>query len=367
MRLKTFLQIFGAIAVLLTLIPLVAADFWWIRVFDYLHIQLTLLTLTAIAAYFIRFDIKWVQDYVFMGILLTCFVFQFGKIYPYTPFSTYEIGESKNPEAPQIRLFTANVLQKNEKHEKLVREINRFDPDVMVFTETNTRWKNEISKNLDESYRYKVEVPLENTYGMLLYSKFELIDPQVRYLVDDSIPSIHTRIKLPEGNLIQLYAIHPTPPMPQHNPSSSDRDAEMMKIAKMSLERELPVVVIGDFNDVAWSETTSLFQSVGKLLDVRVGRGFYNTYNAKNLIMRWPLDYIYTSEEFRLKEIKLGEDTGSDHFPLFATLSLEREKVKEQETEAPNENQLERAKEQIKEEEEENLEKAKEAEEEEED
>lgn len=362
MKFKIFLQIFGAIAVLLTLIPLVAADFWWIRVFDFLHIQLTLLTLTAIAAYFIRFDIKWVQDYVFMGILLACFVFQFGKIYPYTPLSDHEIGKSKNTEAPQISLFTANVLQKNEEHQKVVDEMNRFDPDVVVFTETNTRWKNQISKNLDASYAYKVEVPLENTYGMLLYSKFELIDPKVQYMVDDSIPSIHTKIKLPEGDLIQLFAIHPTPPMPQHNPSSSDRDAEMMKIAKMSLERELPVVVIGDFNDVAWSGTTSLFQSVGKLLDVRVGRGFYNTFNAKSLIMRWPLDYIYTSEEFRLKKIKLGDDTGSDHFPLFASLSFEPENAEEQEAEEPTEDQLERANEQIEEEEEENAEKAEESE-----
>ncbi|HEY9185654.1 MAG TPA: endonuclease/exonuclease/phosphatase family protein [Salegentibacter sp.] len=364
MKLKTFLQIFGAIAVLLTLIPLIAADFWWIRVFDFPHIQLSLLTLTAIAAYFIRFDIKLRQDYIFMIILLACFIFQFGKIYPYTPFSAYEIGESTKAEAPQLKILTANVLQENKKYEKLISEIDRINPDVMVFTETNTKWKNEISENLEESYRYNVEVPLQNTYGMLLYSKFELIDPQVRYLVHDSIPSIHTRIKLPEGNLVQLYAIHPTPPMPQHNPSSSDRDAEMMKIAKMSLERELPVIVIGDFNDVAWSETTSLFQSVGRLLDVRVGRGFYNTFNANNLLLRWPLDHILTSEEFRLKDINTGENTGSDHFPFYVSLSLEPDRAKEQEAEAPNENQLKRAKEQIKEEEEENVEKAKEAKEE---
>ncbi|MGY5849466.1 endonuclease/exonuclease/phosphatase family protein [Salegentibacter sp. F14] len=359
-KFKTFLQIFGAIAVLLTLIPLIAADFWWIRVFDFPHIQLTLLTLTAIAAYFIRFDIKSVKDYLFMVFLLACFLFQFGKIYPYTPLSAYEVEESSDDHAPEISLFTANVLQKNEKFEKLISEMNRLDPDIMVFTETNTSWKDEISKNLDGAYSYKVEVPLDNTYGMLLYSKLKLINAQVHYLVDDSIPSIHTQIQLPKGALVQLYAIHPTPPMPQHNPSSSDRDAEMMKIAKMSLDRELPVIVIGDFNDVAWSETTSLFQSVGKLLDVRVGRGFYNTFNAENLLMRWPLDHIFTSEEFKLKDLKTGKNTGSDHFPLYATLSLEPQQADKNTTEPPSENQLKRANEQIKEEEKENVERAKE-------
>ena len=82
MKLKSFLQGFGILAVIITLIPLIAADFWWIRVFDYPHIQLTLLTLTAIAAYFLRFEIKSWRDYVFMGVLLACFTYQFAKIYP---------------------------------------------------------------------------------------------------------------------------------------------------------------------------------------------------------------------------------------------------------------------------------------------
>ncbi len=242
-----------------------------------------------------------------MVVMLACFVFQFLKISPYTPFYEYEIGESKNNQASEISFFTANVLQENEEYNKLTEEMNRLDADVMVFTETDAKWTQEINKKLPEAYRYRIEIPLDNTYGMLLYSKFELGQGGVQYLVNDTIPSIHTEIIIGENEKIQLHAIHPTPPMPQQNPESTERDAELMKTAFLSKDRNLPVVVVGDFNDVPWSESMLLFQDVAMLHDGRVGRGFYNTFDATSPIMRWPLDHIFTSEEFRLKDIHLGD------------------------------------------------------------
>ncbi|HSP82893.1 MAG TPA: endonuclease/exonuclease/phosphatase family protein [Gillisia sp.] len=184
---------------------------------------------------------------------------------------------------------------------------------------------------------------------MLLYSKFPLKNEQVKYLVDDSIPSIHTILQLPDGKDIQLYCIHPTPPMPQENPSSTDRDAEMMLVAKSSKDNKLPVIVAGDFNDVAWSQSTKLFKEVSGLLDPRIGRGFYNTFNANSVLMRWPLDHFFASDEFRLIKMELGEDIDSDHFPAYFEVQLEPEKASEQTPEEPTQEQKEDAEEQIQE------------------
>ncbi|MCH4823044.1 endonuclease/exonuclease/phosphatase family protein [Gramella lutea] len=359
MKLKPFLQGFGILAIIITLVPLIAADYWWIRVFDYPHIQLTLLTLTAIAAYFFRFEIKSWRDYLFVGILLACFIFQFAKVYPYTPFAPNDVGEPTEgvKKTTGFKLLTSNVLQKNKETGLLIEEMKKLNPDVAVFTETDAKWNSAIKNGIGSDYPYKVEVPLDNTYGMILYSKLRLIDPQVKYVVDDSIPSIHSEIELRSGDRIQLHAIHPTPPMPQHNPSSSDRDAEMMKTALEAMDSDIPVVVIGDFNDVAWSNTTSMFQSVGGLLDVRKGRSFYNTFNAKSFIMRWSLDHIFVSEEFRVKNIDIGSDINSDHFPFYADLYLQPEIADEQKPEGASDEEIKAAREQIKEEEKENQEK----------
>lgn len=351
MKLKRFLQIFGGIAVMLTLFPFIAVDYWWIRVFDFPHFQLTALTLLAILAYFIRFDIKEKKDYVFMSVLIACFLFQFSKIYPYTGLAKYEVLQATDvrPES-KISLFVANVLQTNDKYDKLIQQIEDNGFDVVVLTETNRRWTNALSKKLDPKFPYQVKFPLENTYGLLLYSKYKLIDPKVQFLVDDSIPSIESRILLPSQDTIQLYAIHPTPPMPQHNPVSTDRDAELMKVALKSMNSDLPFIVVGDFNDVAWSQSTRQFQKVSGLLDMRKGRGFFNTFHAKNFLMRWPLDHIFVSEEFRVINLGRGKSIDSDHFPFYAALSFEPEGAALQKAPPPEKEDIEKALEQIQEE-----------------
>lgn len=351
MKLKLFLQIFGGIAVVLTLLPFIAIDYWWIRVFDFPHFQLTVLTLIALLAYFIRFDIKNKKDYIFVTVLIACFVFQLLKIFPYTSIAKFEVLENTIDQPEKLlSIFTANVLQENENEAKLFDQIQQYKADILLFTETDRRWNKAIYSEVQKDYNYKVEFPLSNTYGMLMYSKLSLINPQVKFIVDDSIPSIHTKLLLRSGDTIQFFAIHPTPPMPQHNPSSTDRDAEMMKIALASMESKFPVVIAGDFNDVAWSESTSLFQKISGLLDVRKGRGFYNTYHADYFFLRWSLDHIFVSEHFRAKSVERGGDIDSDHFPMYVNLSFEPQKAAIQKTPPPTTEHLEKAREQIKDE-----------------
>ena len=349
MQLKPFLQGFGILAVILSLFPFVAADYWWIRMFDYPHVQLTILTLVALLVYFFRFDLRSWRDYTFIFVLGGCFLLQLLKIYPYTPFAEEELKENTaTVPARSIDLLSINVLQKNEEYRKVINEVFIWKPDVLIFTETNEKWQNELRKGLKGfGYEYRMEMPLDNTYGMLVYSKLELQDQKIEFLLEDSIPSMHARIVLPSRELVQLHVIHPTPPMPPHDGSSTDRDAQMMMVAKRSKNAELPVIVAGDFNDVAWSETTQLFKSVSRLLDPRIGRGFYNTFNADSWIMRWPLDHLFVSEDFRLVKIKVGNHVGSDHFPFYAKLSLEPSKGAVQKASPPTKDELKEAEKQI--------------------
>ena len=95
------------------------------------------------------------------------------------------------------------------------------------------------------------------------------------------------------------------------------------------------MVVAGDLNDVAWSDTTLLFQKISGMLDPRIGRGFYNSFHAQNPFLRFPLDHVFVTESFRLIELKRMPGIGSDHFPIFVKLSYEPEKKSEQVPEKP--------------------------------
>ena len=352
MNWRVTFQIIGIIAALLSLVPLIAADYWWIRVFDFPHLQLTAFTLIAILLYFFTFKPRWVNDYVYIAILLGCFAFQMTKIFKFTPLSSVEVlASSEGISADhELKVFTANVLQSNDKSENLFKDIKEKDPDLIVFTETDAKWAELIRKEIGTAFPYKVEQPQDNTYGMLVYSKLPMRNSSINFMVDPEIPSIHAQFELRDGNWFQLYAIHPTPPMPQHNPKSTDRDTELMKTAIMSYNSELPVIVLGDFNDVAWSDGTELTKKIGKLLDLRLGRGFFNSYHAQYPLMRWPLDHILISSDFRYKDAGTGSGFGSDHFPAYAKLTFEPELKDKQEASEPTDQEWKRAKDQMSEE-----------------
>ena len=58
--------------------------------------------------------------------------------------------------------------------------------------ETDEWWLDSV-KDEFAGHPYKVLHPLDNTYGMLLFSRLELIDPKIRFLVNEGVPSIHCR------------------------------------------------------------------------------------------------------------------------------------------------------------------------------
>ncbi|MGB3151320.1 MAG: endonuclease/exonuclease/phosphatase family protein [Maribacter sp.] len=347
---RILLAVLGSFAIVSTLLPIIGTEHWSVRSFDYPLLQLAVFTLALLLFCIPFYDLGEIWDRVLVLLLLACFAFQVFKIFPYTTLGKIEVLDATNNFDPTFSIYTANVQQKNDNMQGLLADTRSFEADVLLFTETNKKWKSFLDNELVADYPYKVQVPKNNTYGMLLYSKFELAEASVQYLVEDSIPSIHTKMFLPFKNMIQIYAIHPSPPTPLHNPKSLDRDAELIKVGRLAKNSKIPVVVMGDFNDVAWSETTQLFQKYSGLLDLRKGRGLFNTYNAKYWFVRWPLDHVFVSPHFGMVDIELGGAVGSDHFPFYTELSLEPYLAPLQELPKPRSETLEKANEQIKEE-----------------
>jgi len=348
--LKVLLQLLGSFVIAATLIPILGMEHWTVRIFDYPILQLAFLTGAIVLLYMPFFNRTRIRDYILTLLLSICFFFQVFKILPYTPYGNIEVLDASSSADGTITIYTANVLQDNTDMDGLLRDSKDFGADILLLTETNEKWKNFLNEGLAGSYPYTVQVSQENTYGMLLYSKFEPMNPSVKYLVEDSIPSIHTKLVLPSKKLIQLYAIHPSPPTPLHNPKTLDRDAELIKIGRLAKNSKIPVIVMGDFNDVAWSATTRLFQKYSGLLDLRKGRGLFNTYNAKYWFVRWPLDHVFVSPHFGIIHIGLGGEVGSDHFPFYTELGLEPQLVPVQELPEPSSETIEKADEQIREE-----------------
>ncbi|TDO20883.1 endonuclease/exonuclease/phosphatase family protein [Pedobacter duraquae] len=306
------LSIFVVIA---TLIPFIRHDYWIFRVFEYPRLQKLVLNflLIVISLWFWPVESHQLIGFVLLVVNLVYLVY---LVLPFTIFGVKQIVSSTKPEGENnISLLVANVYQDNRESEKYLKLIEQCNPDIVLMVETNLWWQQQMDK-IGEGYPHQLKMPLENTYGMIFYSRLELRNGSINFLVEDDIPSIQVEVKLNSGQWLRLYCLHPEPPVPQENPRSTERDKEILMVAKMAKECELPVIVMGDLNDVAWSYTTELFGKVSGLLDPRRGRGFFNSFNAKYFFLRFPLDHIFCSADFTLSGIKRMNSCGSDHFPM---------------------------------------------------
>ncbi len=317
-----------------TAVPLLRGDAWWIRLFDFPRIQIAALMVLALGCYAaLRFFGRlrpW--EYALGAVVGLALAWQLITIAPYTALYPKEMADSRaEDDSNRISLLIYNVLFDNREVEALRDLIRDTDPDLILLSEP-TRWWLERLGGLEKDYPYTIFQPQENHYGMLLYSRLELENPRIRFLIEPEVPSLLSQVRLRSGALVTFYGVHPRPPGIKRaedveedeegeREDSDMRDAELLVIAR-EVKRlgNVPVIVAGDFNDVAWSHTTHLFQRNGGLLDPRVGRGLFNTFDTRSRLLRYPLDHVFASEHFLLVELRRLPDIGSDHFPLFITL-----------------------------------------------
>lgn len=327
-----------------TALPLIETDQWWIRVLDFPRLQIAVVLVAALFVFLLSRP-RGTRAILVAALSAVALAWQVCMILPYTGvWKEQMVAADGCPAGQRVRFLMANVLQDNRNADLLLALVEDTDFDIVLLTEIDARWASQVER-LTRTHPSTIVEPLSNTYGIGLYSRFPLAGGEVRYLLDDDIPSIRTRVALPGGDEFTMWSVHPAPPRPGDD--TEERDAELLIVAKEAAETASPVVVAGDLNDVAWSSTTTLFQKISGLLDPRIGRGLYATFNANWPLMKWPLDHLFASEEWALDEFRRLADIGSDHFPIFVALCHQPQAAAVQEGERPDPGDIEEAEEHI--------------------
>lgn len=327
----TMIVIATGILVIATLLPLWRNPHWMIRGWDFPRLQLAAIAVVLLLIQVVSLDLAEPKTWVLIGITLVCLVWQLWWIVPYTMIWPNEVKTTKHPNPDcKLSILASNVLTSNRNAEALLKLVRQYEPDVLVTLESDKWWQQHLD-TLEAEMPYSLKCPLDNLYGMHVYSRLPLEDTEISYLVEDDVPSMHAQITLLSGDQVRAHFLHPAPPGPEGHAESAERDAELVVVAKSVKDSDQPVVVAGDLNDVAWSATTRLFRKISGLLDPRVGRGMFNTFHAHYPFMRWPLDHLFHSDHFTVTRIERLPDIGSDHFPLFTELSYNPTRGKDQE------------------------------------
>ena len=329
-----WVELLACVVIWLSFWSLIPRDEWWFRGADFPRLQILALGLIAFIL-MLLWDAPWdwVREAILIG-LIAAVAYQLKMVLPYTFVWKKQVKTVTKTELQserQISLIVSNVLTPNTQYHLLLQQIHQHQPDLILTLESDAHWQQALSV-LDDDYPYRVAVPLDNLYGMHLYSRLALKDIEVKFILSDEIPSIHATVILRSGQPVQLYCLHPKPPSPTEAKDSTLRDAELLIVGDQIKDLDESCIVMGDLNDVAWSRTTRLFQRISGLLDPRVGRHFVNTFHADYPLLRWSLDHVFHSTDFALVQMQCLPHIGSDHFPVYVVLQTGRvfEKVQEE-------------------------------------
>jgi endonuclease/exonuclease/phosphatase (EEP) superfamily protein YafD len=311
----------GSGLIALTVLSQLRSARWWIRFADFPRFQVAVLLALVGLAHAVSFDRSSLLDIGFGVALAGSLAYQGLRIYPYTPLASRDIRDAlPGDEARSLRILIANVLMENRRDGDFVALVRETDPDLILAVETDVWWDERL-RVLDGDYPHAIKRPQGNYYGMHLFSRLELDAVKLRFLVEDDIPSIRATVRLRSGGSVEFFGLHPRPPEPQQD--TEERDAELLIVGREVKEHGGPAIVAGDLNDVAWSNTTRLFQRVSGMLDPRRGRGMFSTFHADYPMFRWPLDHVFHDGAFTLVGLQRLRSIGSDHFPVLAELQLE--------------------------------------------
>lgn len=306
--------------VIATVLPFSGSHAWWIRALDFPRVQIFIAATVLVVPAFLLAG--WERTALLVA-LAACLGYQAWRIVPYTPLYPKEVRLAQESEpGDDVTFLAANILMQNDRFTDVRELIRATDPDVLLLMETNQRWIDEMGPVL-EAYSTVIREPLDNHYGLVFATRLKVVDSRVIQLTAEKTPMVFAEMETQGGNLLHFVGLHPKPPVPGEDTEA--RDAQIIYAARFARKTDVPLVAMGDFNDAAWSDTAQRFKTVGGYVDPRVGRGLLASFDAKNPLLRVPIDQIYITADLALVSFGRGPYIGSDHFPMIATVRLDRE------------------------------------------
>lgn len=158
---------------LLSLIPNIR--FWYYKLLDFPRLQYVLFALIFIFFLVLSTE-KWkYPSWLLLSGLISVIIVHGVIIYPYL------FGEQTVPQYLEESIKTedtfsvllANVLLDNRQSDAFLKIVKQKAPDILLAMEVDTWWTVKLQV-LKEYYPYYIEHPLDNAYGMSLYSKLPM-------------------------------------------------------------------------------------------------------------------------------------------------------------------------------------------------
>lgn len=235
--------------------------------------------------------------------------------------------------------MTSNVGNNRAKPEQMIPVIRESTADLVGLQELSDDQASAISDQLKDEYPHQVMHP-GGFAGKAILSRYPIKASEQLHL-STVRPDLQALIDI-EGIDLTFIVAHPPPPRPYWKGLRFDLQTwkQIITLANLAVE-QAPAVLAGDFNMADWWGEYAYLRNMGlkdaysetgtdrgHTLPKRIGP-WKRLLSLNQLLSSLPLlpfvrvDYIWYTEPIACEQAWVGKDTGSDHLPVLATITLE--------------------------------------------
>lgn len=219
------------------------------------------------------------------------------------------------PEAPVVRVYSANLWIRNSDVEAMRRSIEAADPDVIMLIEMGPTTREQLDGLLaGYPYRSDPSVQGELLNRAIIAARFPITEFGRR---PDGLHAVMVRGETPLGpmNFIVTHLTRPWPFEAQEGQLTQTR-ALTERVASISG----PVVIAGDFNSVT---TGRIGRMIRDDMALNAAPGWPGTWpSALPGPARITIDQVYVTHDLAVRDRRLGPRNGSDHMPVITEIGL---------------------------------------------
>jgi len=215
------------------------------------------------------------------------------------------------PDAPVVRLYSANVYYLNDDVAAMRASIQAADPDIVILIELGRGPIGRLDELLAE-YPYRAaSMRLDETRGpsrSIIASRWPLRQVANR---PDGLHSVTAVAETPLGD-VNVIGVHLTRPWPFQY--QWGQISQTMALTDIRNSLNGPVIVAGDFNSVS---DARIGRQVKRDMGLIPAGGFPGTWPSQMpSALGITIDQVWRSPDLAFVSRKLGQPNGSDHRPV---------------------------------------------------
>lgn len=255
--------------------------------------------------------------------LVLCLALTLVNAIPVAPYlaRTGALGSPNDGDEVRLRVLTFNLHGRSTDTEALRSFIDREQPDIILLSEAPSGI--DFLQDIAGRYPYRITEQQGVPLDVVLISRWRIQD----WSADRSVAQFRSVLKAqlcpPDsiGRCLTFIGLHADQPFGD----GARRQQMQLDIAAREIEDRTgsdPILLMGDLNMAPWSRRFRAFVGRTGLRDTSTARHLSATWSSRCPLLGLPIDHILIGSSFEVRKNWIGEDLGSDHFPVLAELAF---------------------------------------------